>query len=244
MISVFGLIGHPVSHSFSKGFFEKKFERENIKDCRYDVFDLKSIQDVIDLKKNPYLKGLNVTVPYKKSILPLLDFISEEAIKIGAVNTIKITDGKWFGYNTDVIGFEKSLVPLLSPAIKNALILGTGGASLAVRYVLEKLGISFSFVSRNLENADYRYKDLSESVLNTHQLIINTTPLGMFPDINKMPEIPLKYLTLNHLVCDLIYNPEETFLLKNAAFAGCQIKNGLEMLHIQAEESWKIWTAY
>jgi shikimate dehydrogenase len=208
------------------------------------VFDLKSIQDVIDLKKNPYLKGLNVTVPYKKSILPLLDFISEEAIKIGAVNTIKITDGKWFGYNTDVIGFEKSLVPLLSPAIKNALILGTGGASLAVRYVLEKLGISFSFVSRNLENADYRYKDLSESVLNTHQLIINTTPLGMFPDINKMPEIPLKYLTLNHLVCDLIYNPEETFLLKNAAFAGCQIKNGLEMLHIQAEESWKIWTAY
>ena len=135
-------------------------------------------------------------------------------------------------------------MPLLSPAIKNALILGTGGASLAVRYVLEKLGISFSFVSRNLENADYRYKDLSESVLNTHQLIINTTPLGMFPDINKMPEIPLKYLTLNHLVCDLIYNPEETFLLKNAAFAGCQIKNGLEMLHIQAEESWKIWTAY
>jgi shikimate dehydrogenase len=244
MISVFGLIGHPVSHSFSKGFFEKKFERENIKDCRYDMFDLKSIQDVIDLKKNPYLKGLNVTVPYKKSIIPLLDFISEEAIKIGAVNTIKITDGKWFGYNTDVIGFEKSLVPLLSPAIKNALILGTGGASLAVRYVLEKLGISFSFVSRNLENADYRYKDLSESVLNTHQLIINTTPLGMFPDINKMPEIPLKYLTLNHLVCDLIYNPEETFLLKNAAFAGCQIKNGLEMLHIQAEESWKIWTAY
>ena len=208
------------------------------------MFDLKSIQDVIDLKKNPYLKGLNVTVPYKKSIIPLLDFISEEAIKIGAVNTIKITDGKWFGYNTDVIGFEKSLVPLLSPAIKNALILGTGGASLAVRYVLEKLGISFSFVSRNLENADYRYKDLSESVLNTHQLIINTTPLGMFPDINKMPEIPLKYLTLNHLVCDLIYNPEETFLLKNAAFAGCQIKNGLEMLHIQAEESWKIWTAY
>ena len=244
MISVFGLIGHPVSHSFSKGFFEKKFERENIKDCRYDMFDLKSIQDVIDLKKNPYLKGLNVTVPYKKSIIPLLDFISEEAIKIGAVNTIKITDGKWFGYNTDVIGFEKSLVPLLSPAIKNALILGTGGASLAVRYVLEKLGIYFSFVSRNLENADYRYKDLSESVLNTHQLIINTTPLGMFPDINKMPEIPLKYLTLNHLVCDLIYNPEETFLLKNAAFAGCQIKNGLEMLHIQAEESWKIWTAY
>jgi shikimate dehydrogenase len=244
MISVFGLIGHPVSHSFSKGFFEKKFERENIKDCRYDLFDLESIQDVIDLKKNPYLKGLNVTVPYKKSILPLLDFISEEAKKIGAVNTIKITDGKWFGYNTDVIGFEKSLVPIVSPAIKNALILGTGGASLAVRYVLEKLGISASFVSRNLENADYSYKDLSESVLNTHQLIINTTPLGMFPDINKMPEIPLKYLTPNHLVYDLIYNPKETLLLKNAAFAGCQIKNGLEMLHIQADESWKIWTAY
>jgi shikimate dehydrogenase len=244
MISVFGLIGHPVSHSFSKGFFEKKFERENIKDCRYDLFDLESIQDVIDLKKNPYLKGLNVTVPYKKSILPLLDFISEEAKKIGAVNTIKITDGKWFGYNTDVIGFEKSLVPIVSPAIKNALILGTGGVSLAVRHVLEKLGISFSFVSRNLENADYRYKDLSESVLNTHQLIINTTPLGMFPDINKMPEIPLKYLTPKHLVYDLIYNPAETLLLKNSAFAGCQIKNGLEMLHIQAEESWKIWTAY
>ncbi len=239
---VFGLIGHPVSHSFSKGFFEKKFESENIEDCRYDLFDLESIQDVIDLKAIPNLEGLNVTVPYKKSILPLLDFISVEAKQIGAVNTIKIMEGKWFGYNTDVIGFEKSLVPLVSPAVKNALILGTGGASLAVNYVLEKLGISTSFVSRDIEKADYCYKDLSEYILNTHQLIINTTPLGMFPDINKMPEIPLKYLTPNHLVYDLIYNPEETLLLKNAAFAGCQIKNGLEMLHIQADESWKIWT--
>lgn len=241
---VFGLIGHPVSHSFSKGFFEKKFDKENIKDCRYDLFDLESIQDVVDLKANQNLRGLNVTVPYKKSILPLLDFISVEAKQIGAVNTIKIMEGKWFGYNTDVIGFEKSLVPLVSPAVKNALILGTGGASLAVRYVLEKLGISTSFVSRDIEKADYSYKDLSEFILNTHQLIINTTPSGMFPDINKMPEIPLQYLTPNHLVYDLIYNPAETLLLKNAAFAGCQIKNGLEMLNIQADESWKIWTAY
>jgi shikimate dehydrogenase len=241
---VFGLIGHPVSHSFSKGFFEEKFERENIQDCRYDLFDLESIQDVIDLKAIPNLKGLNVTVPFKKSILPFLDFISDEAKQIGAVNTIKINDGKWFGYNTDVIGFEKSLVPLVSSGVKNALILGTGGASLAVRYVLDKLGISSSFVSRDIEKADYSYKDLSEFILNTHQLIINTTPLGMFPDINKMPEIPLQYLTPSHLVYDLIYNPEETLLLKNAAFAGCQIKNGLEMLHIQADESWKIWTAY
>jgi len=228
-MKLFGLIGHPISHSFSKVFFDKKFEQENLNDCHYELIDIKTIDEIISLKNNPQLCGLNVTIPYKQAIIPFLDTISEEAKSVGAVNTIKIKDSKWHGYNTDVIGFEKSLVPLLNPSIKNALILGSGGASMAVKFVLDKLSISSSFVSK--------------SVLNEHQLIINTSPVGMFPDLNKMPEIPTDFLTPNHLVYDLIYNPEETLLLKNASFIGCITKNGLEMLQIQAEESWKIWMA-
>lgn len=239
---LFGLIGHPVSHSFSKSFFDKKFEAENLSDCRYELMDLATIKDVASLKSNKNINGLNVTIPYKQAVLPFLDDISDAAQLIGAVNTIKVKDGKWIGHNTDVVGFEKSLVPLLNPIIKKALVLGSGGAYLAVKYVLDKLSISSSLVSRQSLSALYRYEDITKSVLNDHQLIINTTPVGMFPDVNKMPEIPFHLLNPFHLVYDLVYNPEETLLLKNAAFIGCRVKNGLEMLQIQAEESWKIWT--
>ena len=242
-MKLFGLIGHPISHSFSKFFFDKKFEQENLKDCRYELMDLERIDEILSLKNNSQLCGLNVTIPYKQAILPFLDSISAEANSVGSVNTIKIKDSKWHGYNTDVIGFEKSLVPILTPSIKNALILGSGGASMAVKFVLDKLSIPFCVVSREAKLVEYNYKNITKSVLNEHQLIINTSPVGMFPDVNKMPEIPTDFLNPNHLVYDLIYNPEETLLLKNASFIGCITKNGLEMLQIQAEESWKIWMA-
>ena len=240
-MKIFGLIGHPVSHSFSKVFFDAKFEKEKLSDCRYDLMDLSTIKEVVSLRSNEHVFGLNVTIPYKMSILPFLDSISEEAQKIGAVNTIKIKNGKWIGYNTDAIGFQRSLVPLLNPSIKKALVLGSGGAYMAVKYVLDKLAIACSQVSRNSNLARFHYGDITKSVLNDHPLIINTTPLGMFPDVNQMPNIPFHLLSPFHLVYDLIYNPEETLLLKNASFIGCKVKNGLEMLQIQAEESWKIW---
>ena len=242
-MKLFGLIGHPISHSFSKFFFDKKFEKENLNDCHYELIDIKTIDEIISLKNNIHLSGLNVTIPYKQSIIPFLDTISEEAKSVGAVNTIKIKDSKWHGYNTDVIGFEKSLVPILTPSIKNALILGSGGASMAVKFVLDKLSIPFCVVSRVSKLVEYNYKNITKSVLNENQLIINTTPVGMFPYFDQMPEIPSDFLTPNHLVYDLIYNPAETLLLKNASFNGCMTKNGLEMLQIQAEESWKIWIA-
>jgi shikimate dehydrogenase len=240
-MKTYGLIGHPLSHSLSKDFFDHKFEQENLSDCEYLLMDLNNIKDVIALKNNPQLFGFNVTIPYKQSILPYLDSMSEEALKIGAVNTVKVSNGKWTGYNTDVVGFEKSLIPLLSPNIKKALVLGSGGAYLAVKYVLDKLNISCSMVSRQSHQALYRYENIGKSVLNDHQIIINTTPIGMFPNENDVPNIPFHLLTPNHIVYDLIYNPEITLLLRNASLNGCYTKNGLEMLKIQAQESWKIW---
>ena len=242
-MKIYGLIGHPVGHSFSKDFFDAKFQQENLTDCEYQLMDLNSIKDLIALKNNKQLCGFNITIPYKQTVLPYLDSISEEAEKIGAINTVKVIDGKWIGYNTDVIGFEKSLVPMLSPSVKKALVLGSGGAFLAIKYVLEKLNISCSMVSRSSHQALYRYENISKSVLNDHQLIINSTPVGMFPNQNQVPDIPFHLLTPNHIVYDLIYNPEITLLLSNANFNGCITKNGLQMLKIQAEESWKIWNS-
>jgi len=238
---LFGLIGHPLSHSSSKKIFEEKFVAENIGDCRYELFDLDTIRELGPLKSNPYLTGLNVTIPYKQSLIPYLDDLSEEARLIGAVNVIKIRNGKWTGYNTDIFGFEKSLVPLLTPSIKQALIIGSGGSSMAVQYVLNKLSIPFKIVSRKANPLFLKYQEISKGVLNSCPLIINTTPVGMFPNISELPAIPFHLLNPDHLVYDLIYNPEETLLLKNASFIGCRTKNGLEMLQLQAEKSWQIW---
>ena len=240
---LFGLIGYPLSHSFSQKYFEEKFKREEITDCRYELFPLKSIDDLEEiLKQNPDLEGLNVTIPYKQQVLQYLYSSSGIPKEIKACNCIKITAGKLFGHNTDVIGFEKSLQPLLKPWHKKALILGNGGATEAVIFVLKKLDISFDIVSRSLHaNSTLCYKDLGEQVMKESLLIINTTPLGMYPQTDQYPDIPYEFITNKHLLYDLIYNPEKTLFLQKGEERGATFKNGEEMLVLQAEESWRIW---
>ncbi len=240
----FGLIGYPLSHSFSKGYFAEKFQKEGIADCQYDVFPLADIEDfVVFCDQHKHLAGLNVTIPYKEKIIPFLDELNDEAAAIGAVNTIKFIEGKKIGYNTDCHGFEMSLKPLLKPHHTDALILGTGGASKAVEYVLKKLDISFQYVSRNKSANTINYDELDEHIIHHSKLIINSTPLGMYPDIENSPDIPYDFITDKHLLYDLIYNPEETQFLKKGKQHGAQTKNGLEMLYLQAEKSWKIWNS-
>jgi shikimate dehydrogenase len=240
---LFGLIGYPLSHSFSQKYFEEKFKREEITDCRYELFPLKSIDNLKEiLKQNPNLEGLNVTIPYKQQVLPYLYSFSDILKEIKACNCIKIIEGKLFGYNTDVIGFEKSLLPLLKPWHKRALILGNGGATAAVTFVLKKLRIGFDIVSRSLHaNSTLCYKDLGEQVMKGSLLIINTTPLGMHPQTDQYPNIPYEFITSKHLLYDLIYNPAKTLFLRKGEEKGATIKNGEEMLVLQAEESWRIW---
>lgn len=238
----YGLIGYPLTHSFSKGFFSEKFEREKITDATYDVFPLQRIElfkELCEREKN--LAGLNVTIPYKEQIIPYLDELDEEAKAIGAVNTIKFTSGKRIGYNSDCFGFEKSILPLLKPHHTAALILGTGGASKAVEYVLHKLGIPFQFVSRHKSKSTITYQELDTVVVQYSTLIINCSPVGMYPHTDEVPDIPYEALTEKHLLYDLIYNPEETHFLKKGRQMGAQTKNGLEMLYLQAERSWEIW---
>ncbi|MDT0559500.1 shikimate dehydrogenase [Ichthyenterobacterium sp. W332] len=238
-----GLLGKNISYSFSRAYFAEKFELENLPFV-YENYDLKSLKkfDKV-LKKETLLKGLNVTIPYKEDIIPYLDKISKTAKKIGAVNTIKFTkSGKLKGYNTDWYGFKKSLKPYLKTAHKKALILGTGGASKAIAFALKDLNISYSFVSReSSKNTDYTYADLNETIIKTHHIIINCTPLGTHPNINSCPDIPYDYLTKDHLIYDLIYNPEQTKFLQCAELKGATTINGLKMLELQAERSWKIW---
>jgi len=239
----FGLIGRNISYSFSKQYFTQKFENQNL-DCSYNNFDLKEIIEFLNiLSTHPKLKGLNVTIPYKEEIIPFLDKLSKNAKKIGAVNTIKIKkNGKIKGYNTDFYGFKKSLEPLLKPHHKKALILGTGGASKAVAFALKKLEISYSFVSRKHSNrAHFIYSNLSKQIVNSHQIIINCTPLGTYPDVDVCPDFPYEHLSNKHLLFDLIYNPAETLFLKKGKQQGVQIINGLQMLELQAEKAWEIW---
>jgi shikimate dehydrogenase len=240
---LFGLIGYPLSHSFSKKYFEDKFKREGLADCRYELFPLRSIDGLKEiLKGNPDLKGLNVTIPYKQQVLSFLDSFSNIPEEIKACNCIKINKGKLIGYNTDVIGFEKSLRPLLKPWHKKALILGNGGATGAVTFILKKLDISYVIVSRSLHaNSTLCYKDLSDQLMQENLLIINTTPLGMYPQTEQYPDIPYEFITSNHLLYDLIYNPAKTLFLQKGEEKGATIKNGEEMLILQAEESWRIW---
>jgi shikimate dehydrogenase len=237
----FGLIGYPLSHSFSQKYFSEKFKKENILDSEYENFSIPSI-NLLDqvIGNNPGLLGLNVTIPYKRSVINYLD--EKTDLPIDACNCIRIHHGKLIGYNTDIIGFEKTLTPGLKPYHKNALILGNGGATAAVKYVLQKLNIRFSVVSRNAnDNSFFSYEDLSEEIIEQNLLIINTSPVGMFPHVDEYPNIPYQFLNDSHYLFDLIYNPAETTFLKKGKERGAAIKNGHEMLIIQAEESWRIW---
>lgn len=243
MNKVFGLIGKNIGYSFSKKYFTDKFENEGLQNCSYENFDLQIItQFPVIIKNNPSLKGLNVTIPYKEKIIPYLDKLNKKAAKIGAVNCIKITKkGKLKGFNTDYYGFKKSLQPLLQPHHKKALILGTGGASKAVAYALEELGIMYTFVSRSKKENVLHYKYINATTFDNYQIIINCTPLGTFPHVEEYPPIPYDYFTNNHIAFDLIYNPEATTFLNFAKARGAQTKNGYEMLVFQAEKGWEIW---
>ncbi|MBK5279844.1 MAG: shikimate dehydrogenase [Bacteroidia bacterium] len=241
----FGLIGMTVSHSFSKSFFDEKFFREGLRDYHYDLYELKEIKDLKKLlKDNPELCGLNVTIPFKEQVIPLLGDIDATAQRIGAVNVIKIKDGTLLGFNTDSDAFLESLSKWFpNEAGSKALILGTGGSSKAVQEALKKLNIPFQIVSRTKGKGNITYNDLekSESIISESNLIINTTPLGMTPNNNTMPPINFELITSNHYIYDLIYNPARTMFLQKAEMHNAIIKNGLEMLHIQAEKSWAIW---
>ena len=237
----FGLIGRNISYSFSKGYFADKFKNENIVGSAYDVFDLQQIQEVEKVFEIEGLKGFNVTIPYKQEIISYLDNLSPEAKEIGAVNTVLIQDGKKIGHNTDCFGFETSLQPLLKSNHTKALVLGYGGAAKAIIYVLYKLGIEFQIVSREKSDNRITYDDLNEAIIKTHHLIINCSPIGTFPNITSAPNIPYEFLTADHLLYDLIYNPEVTQFLQNGLDKGATIKNGYEMLIQQAEKSWEIW---
>ncbi len=240
---LFGLIGQPLGHSFSRKYFREKFEMEGLADHDYENYPLASIDELPQLiLEHPLLEGLNVTIPYKKSVLDLLQDRTHLPSGLDACNCIQIKNGQLNGYNTDVIGFEKSLTPLLGKGHKAALILGNGGATAAVVYVLNKLGILIRIVSRKKhEGSDLDYSELNEEIIQEHTLIVNTTPLGLFPDTESCPNIPYRYIGNDHLLYDLIYNPEETLFLRKGKEMGAQIKNGEEMLIIQADESWKIW---
>jgi len=238
----FGLVGKDISYSFSRGYFKKKFEDMGLKDYTYQNFDLPTISEFPSIFKNTEnIKGLNVTIPFKEVVMAHLDDIDIAAKKIGAVNTIKFSQDGLKGFNTDAYGFEKSIEPYLRDHHKKALILGTGGASKAVAFVLEKLGISFSFVSRSGKNNGYSYNNLSDDIITEHTLIINCSPVGTFPNIEEKPAIPYNKINKNHLLFDLIYNPEETAFLSAGRENGAAICNGHKMLEFQAEKSWEIW---
>lgn len=240
----FGLIGKNISYSFSRNYFKKKFETENINNASYGNFDIETI-DVFEtkLKHLPDVKGFNVTIPYKEAIIPHLDKLNKTAKAIGAVNTIKVSKkGKFTGYNTDYYGFKKTLEPHIKSHHTHALILGTGGASKAIAYALQALNIEYHFVSRNAaKNVSFTYNSLTKTDVETHQIIINCTPLGTFPDVNICPDIPYEGITSQHILFDLIYNPEQTKFLKRALDKGATTVNGYKMLEFQAEKSWRIW---
>lgn len=245
MEKVFGLIGSTVSHSFSKSYFDEKFFREGLRDYHYELFPLKNISDLESLLKDTKgLTGLNVTIPYKEQVLKYLDEVDGSAKKIGAVNVIKIKDGKLKGYNTDSEAFHETLEKWL-PADKKlkALILGTGGSSKAVQEALKKLKIEYMVVSRNAKKGiiTYDYLDKNPKIISESRLVVNTTPLGMSPNTETMPNIDFEQIGEDHFVYDLIYNPARTMFLQKAEMRGATIKNGLEMLHVQAEKSWIIW---
>lgn len=241
----YGLIGYPLSHSFSRDFFNEKFKSESI-DAEYLNFEIPSIDRLPEtLTANPDLRGFNVTIPYKEKIISYLDELSEEADHIGAVNVVKISQrkGKTFlkGYNSDVIGFMRSIEPLLDSNRRRALVLGTGGASKAVTYALHRLGVDILMVSRNPKEGMISYNQLTPEIVNSHKIIINCTPVGMYPHSDECPQIPYQAVEFGHLLYDLVYNPDETLFLKQGKQQGAETKNGLEMLLLQAYASWDFW---
>lgn len=242
----YGLIGYPLGHSFSRNYFNEKFANEGI-DATYMNFEIPSINDLPQIiAENPELKGLNVTIPYKEKVISYLDELDKDAREIGAVNVIKVirhkgSDPKLVGYNSDLIGFSKSIESLLEPHHKKALILGTGGASKAVFQGLKQLGLESTFVSRHKRPEMFTYKELTPEVMQEYSVIVNCTPVGMYPHTDECPDIPYEYLTPNHLLYDLLYNPDVTLFMKKGEEKGAITKNGLEMLLLQAFAAWDIW---
>lgn len=247
---VYGLIGYPLTHSFSKRYFNDKFASEGI-DAEYVNFELPDIGDLMEvLAETPRLSGLNVTIPYKEQVIPYMNSMDPEAAEIGAVNVVKIErdprnpdDFKLRGYNTDVEGFRLSIRPLITPGRHKALILGTGGASKAVAQAFKTLGVDYIFVSRSPREGVITYADLTPQVIASHKVIVNTTPLGMYPHVDECPDIPYTALTPEHLCYDLLYNPDVTTFMQRAIEAGAEVKNGIEMLLLQAFASWRVWNS-
>ncbi len=249
-MKTYGLIGYRLGYSFSKGFFTEKFEKENLAEHEYVNFELDSIAEFPEIfKSNDHIAGLNCTIPYKQQIMPYLDEIDEEAAKVGAINTVKIIrEGeniKLKGFNTDIYGFENSLKPMLNEKHKKALILGTGGASKAIKYILEKLGLDYlsASIEEELKEKEIRYEQIDEALLSEYLVVINATPLGTFPKVDACANIPYNFVGPDHVLFDLVYNPEETLFMKKGKEQGAAVKNGLEMLHGQALKAWEIWNS-
>lgn len=239
----YGLLGKDISYSFSQGYFTQKFADLKLNNHSYENFDIPEISEFEALVSQAHLKGLNVTIPYKELVIPYLDDLDSGAKKIGAVNTIKFTENSLKGYNTDAYGFQKSIEPFLKPHHAKALILGTGGASKAIRFVLEELGIEYIYVSRTKKEHQFTYKELDKEIITSHTIIINCTPLGTFPNVTDKPSLPYQYLNDKHLLFDLIYNPKKTAFLAEGESKGSETCNGLKMLKLQAEKSWEIWNS-
>lgn len=247
-MKTFGLIGHRLGYSFSRNFFTEKFSQENLLDHEYVNFELDSIEEFSGIfEQGREIGGLNCTIPYKQQIMPFLDEIDLEAAQIGAVNTVKITykNGQRYlkGFNTDIYGFEHSIRPMLEEKHKKALILGTGGASKAIKHILNKLKIEFisATIEQECFEKEIRYNQINEQVMREYLVIIHATPVGTFPNVEECPAIPYQFITSDHVCFDLVYNPEETFFLTKAKVQGAKTKNGLEMLHLQAIKAWEIW---
>ena len=235
----FGLIGYPLTHSFSPNYFKNKFESIGVKHTDYKSFELHDLNSIRKLVKTNDLSGFNVTIPHKQSIIPYLDELTPEANAIGSVNCVKVVEGKLIGFNTDEFGFRASLTRLIGDKkVEKALVLGNGGSSKAVQFALRQLKFDFSVVSRS---GDLNYNNLSPSLIRTCQLIVNTTPLGMFPNVEEHPDIPYEAITSSHVAFDLIYNPSETAFMRKCSLGGAQVKNGQEMLELQADKSWEVW---
>jgi shikimate dehydrogenase len=243
----YGLIGKSLKHSFSEGYFAKKFADLGLNDFSYKNYEIDTLEALKDLISANHLLGLNITIPYKEEVLTLLDSIDPQAKQIGAVNCIAIRENKLFGYNTDVYGFSQSIKPFLDNRHERALILGTGGASKAVAFALKQIGVEVFFVSTkpNPSNPNtFGYADLNAAIFNAFKLIVNCSPLGTFPAIDEAPALPYEFLTADHFVYDLVYNPAETKLLRLAKEKGCMTMNGYSMLQLQAEKSWEIWQSF